>query len=80
MKIVSLTFFKEGPEGEADYFKGPQFDFVFLKSFEKYRLLSANKPEGFGGFFGVFLVIGEGLMYFCMVSNKCPIDFYFDLF
>lgn len=43
-------FFKEGPEGEADYFNDPQFGFVFLKSSEKYRLLSPNKPEEFGGF------------------------------
>jgi len=54
---VSLTFFEEGPEGEVDYFNGLQFGFA--KSSEKYRLLSPNKPEGFAGFFCVFLVIGE---------------------
>lgn len=48
MKIVSPTFFKEGRYREADYVNGPQFGFVSLKSSEKYRLSSPNKPEGFG--------------------------------
>lgn len=58
MKVVSLTFFKGGSEGKADYFSEPELGFVNFS--ENYRLLSHNRPERYGGLFSACLVIEEG--------------------